>query len=169
MKAFIEKFKNHYGVVPAACAQAPGRLEILGNHTDYNEGVVLSCAVEQTTKFALVPVPGTVCRLVDFRSGSPMEFDLEDMDAPPAKDGGKYVKGMIKQLMARGMKPTAFNGAIESSVPLSAGMSSSAALEVSAGLALMKAFDFTLSPADIPRFTMQRSTRRSCMPTLSMP
>ena len=151
MDTFIEKFKKYYGVLPSAAARAPGRLEILGNHTDYNEGFVLSCAVEQTTKFALVPVDGTVCRVVDFRDGTEMSFDLAEPDAPPAKDGSKYIKGMLLQMMQRGMKPCAFNAAIESSVPLSAGMSSSAALEVSAGTAFMKAFDFKLGKADLAR------------------
>ena len=151
MDTFIEKFKKYYGVLPSAAAQAPGRLEILGNHTDYNEGFVLSCAVEQTTKFALVPVGGPVCRVVDFRDGTEMSFDLAEPDAPPAKDGSKYIKGMLLQMMQRGMKPCAFNAAIESSVPLSAGMSSSAALEVSAGTAFMKAFDFKLGKADLAR------------------
>ena len=151
MKTFVEKFRNHYGILPSAVSRAPGRLEILGNHTDYNEGFVLSCAVEQSTRFALVPREGTRCRLVDFRSGSEMSFDLAEPDAPPAGDGSKYIKGMVLQLMKRGMKATGFDAAIESSVPLSAGMSSSAALEVSAGLALMKAFDFSLSPADTAR------------------
>ena len=151
MKNFIEKFQKHYGVLPAAVSRAPGRLEILGNHTDYNEGFVLSCAVEQNTCFALVPVEGTLCKVVDFRSGAEMSFDLAEPDAPPQKDGGKYIKGMVLELIKRGMKCTGFNAAIESSVPLSAGMSSSAALEVSAGLALMKVFDFELTPADTAR------------------
>ncbi len=151
MKEFIEKFRSHYGVLPAAAARAPGRLEILGNHTDYNEGFVLSCAVEQSTFFALVPVEGTVCKVVDFRSGDQMSFDLGEPDAPPARDGSKYIKGMVLELMKRGMKCSGFNAAIESTVPLSAGMSSSAALEVAAGFALMKAFDFSLSPADTAR------------------
>ena len=129
MKDFVEKFEKFYGKKPAAAAQAPGRLEILGNHTDYNEGFVLSCAVEQTTAFAAVPVAGTRCRLVDFRDNSEMSFDLADLDAPPAKDGSKYIKGMVIELMKRGMKASGFDAAIESSVPLSAGMSSSAALE----------------------------------------
>ena len=151
MKEFIEKFQKHYGVLPAAAAQAPGRLEILGNHTDYNEGFVLSCAVEQTTRFALIPTGGTFCRITDFRSNAQMSFDLAHPDAPPQKDGGKYIKGMVLQLMKRGMKCSGFDAAIESSVPLSAGMSSSAALEVAAGLALMKAFDFTLSKTETAR------------------
>ena len=151
MKDFIKKFQKHYGVLPAAVSRAPGRLEILGNHTDYNEGFVLSCAVAQSTCFALTPVEGTFCKITDFRSGAEMHFDLAELNAPPQKDGGKYIKGMVLELMKRGMKCSGFNAAIESSVPLSAGMSSSAALEVSAGLALMKAFDFELSPADTAR------------------
>ena len=80
-----------------------------------------------------------------------MSFDLGEPDAPPASDGSKYIKGMVLELVKRGMKCSGFNAAIESTVPLSAGMSSSAALEVAAGFALMKAFDFSLSNADTAR------------------
>ena len=150
MQSFIDKFTSFYGSAPTAAAMAPGRLEILGNHTDYNQGFVLSCAVEQNTAFALRRKSGTVCTLRDFRSGSTMEFDLADLDAVP-KNGSRYVKGMVKELAKRGFEVTAFDAAIESSVPLSAGMSSSAALETAAGLALGKAFNFELSRAEWAR------------------
>ena len=52
MNSFIDKFTRFYGSAPTAAAMAPGRLEILGNHTDYNQGFVLSCAVAQNTAFA---------------------------------------------------------------------------------------------------------------------
>ena len=151
MQKFIEKFRERFGKAPAAAAQAPGRLEILGNHTDYNEGVVLSCAVAQTTCFAAVPVKGSVCRIVDFRDNSEMTFDLADTGAPPPRDGGRYIKGMALELMKRDVPVPAFDGAIESSVPLSAGMSSSAALETAAGLGLLKLADSELDPAELAR------------------
>ncbi|MCQ2379231.1 MAG: hypothetical protein MJ016_08540, partial [Victivallaceae bacterium] len=142
---FIEKFRDFYGADPVAAAQAPGRLEILGNHTDYNEGFVLSCAVEQNTRMALRPVSGTRCRLVDFRDGAKMYFDLADLEAPPDRNGSRYIQGMVRELVTRGCTSVSgFDAAIESSVPLSAGMSSSAALEVASGYALGKAFGVEL-------------------------
>ena len=150
MQSFIDKFTAFYGSAPTSAAMAPGRLEILGNHTDYNQGFVLSCAVEQNTAFALRRKPGTVCTLRDFRSGSTMEFDLADLDDVP-RNGSRYVKGMIKELAKRGFEVTAFDGAIESTVPLSAGMSSSAALETAAGYAFGKEFGIELEKADWAR------------------
>ena len=136
----IEKFTDFYGVRPAVVAAAPGRLEILGNHTDYNQGFVLSCAVGQRTGFAMVPRDGKHCRIVDFRDGSRAEFELDDIDKPRPRDWSNYIKGVIVELRKRGVEIGAFDAAILSTVPLSAGMSSSAALETSAGFAFRSAF-----------------------------
>lgn len=146
MNDFIDAFIKHYNRKPVAAAQAPGRLEVLGNHTDYNEGIVLSCAVEQNTKFALHPVTGTRCRIWDFRDNVEMTFDLNDKTIP--KDGGKYILGVVRELQNRNYEIPAFNAAIFSTVPLSAGMSSSAALEVAAGLAIGMACNINLPSAE---------------------
>lgn len=146
-----EKFIQRFGFAPAAIAQAPGRLEVLGNHTDYNEGFVLSCAVGQNTRFALTPQETSRCQIVDFRSGEEMSFDLAAMDAPPPKNGSAYIIGMMNEMRKRGAEFTGFVAGLESDVPLSAGMSSSAALETAAGLALGKAFGFELDKAEWAR------------------
>lgn len=151
MSSITDRFTAHYGKAPTAVSRAPGRLEILGNHTDYNEGFVLSAAVSQATEFAIAPVPGTVCRLVDFRGGCRAEFDLNDIDRPTPRDWSNYVKGVIVQLRKRGLTVGAFDGAILSTVPLSAGMSSSAALEVSACFAFREAFGIDLPKAEWAR------------------
>lgn len=151
MSTIIEKFKAHYGKAPVAVSKAPGRLEILGNHTDYNEGFVLSAAVSQSTEFAIAPAQGTVCRLIDFRGDSKAEFDLNDIDRPTPRDWSNYIKGVIVQLRKRGIEIGAFDGAILSTVPLSAGMSSSAALEVSACFAFKELFGIELPKAEWAR------------------
>lgn len=151
MSNIIESFTAHYGRPPAAVAKAPGRLEVLGNHTDYNEGFVLSAAVSQATEFAIAPAEGTICRLIDFRSNSKVEFDLTDIDQPKPRDWSNYIKGVIVQLRKRGIEIGAFDGAILSTVPLSAGMSSSAALEVSACFAFKEIFDIDLPKAEWAR------------------
>lgn len=147
----IKLFEEAYGEKPFAVAKAPGRLEILGNHTDYNEGFVLSCAVGQATEFAILPIKGRDCELRDFRDGSCRTFNLDDIDNPKKGDWSNYVKGMICELRKCGKDVQAFKGAILSTIPLSAGMSSSAALEISAGFAFAEAFDIDLPKSDWAR------------------
>ena len=147
MEKLINDFTKFYGAAPTVAARAPGRLEILGNHTDYNQGFVLSCAVEQDTRFALRPVEGKHCRVKDFRDGSVREFDLDDIDKAIPRDWANYVKGVIVELRKRGIEVGAFDAGMESSVPLSAGMSSSAAFETAAGFAMREAFGIELSNA----------------------
>ncbi len=151
MQKLIEKFTRFYGSAPTVAAEAPGRLEILGNHTDYNQGFVLSCAVEQDTKFVLRPIAGKHCRIKDFRDNSIREFDLDDIAVAKPKDWSNYIRGVIVELRRRGIEIGAFDAAMESTVPLSAGMSSSAALETAAGFAFREAFDIRLSDADWAR------------------
>ncbi len=151
METLIRDFTALYGAPPTVIARAPGRLEILGNHTDYNQGFVLSCAVEQDTRFALRPVEGKHCRIQDFRDGSSREFDLDNIATAIPKDWSNYIKGRIVDLRKRGVQVGAFDAGLESSVPLSAGMSSSAALETAAGFAFREAFAISLSPADWAR------------------
>ena len=122
MERFIDKFIEHYGFEPTAAAIAPGRLEILGNHTDYNQGETLSCAVGRVTRFALRPNGGVLCRLKDFRSGDEMLFDLSKPNDPPNRNGSRYVKGVAVELMKLGAELGGFDAAIESTIPLSAGM-----------------------------------------------
>ena len=151
MEKLINDFTKFYGAAPTVAARAPGRLEILGNHTDYNQGFVLSCAVEQDTRFALRPVEGKHCRVKDFRDGSVREFDLDDIDKAIPRDWANYVKGVIVELRKRGIEVGAFDAGMESCVPLSAGMSSSAAFETAAGFAMREAFGIELSNADWAR------------------
>ena len=152
MNQLAEKFSEYFHLTPAAGAAAPGRLEVLGNHTDYNEGFVLSCAVGQDTAIVLSPLPGTQCRVMDFRENCEMTFDLADMDAPPPRNGCAYIIGMMNEMRKRGcVFNHGFAAGLESSVPLSAGMSSSAALETAAGFALGKLFNFSLDKAEWAR------------------
>ena len=151
MQQLIRKFTEHFKMAPVIAAAAPGRLEVLGNHTDYNEGFVLSCAVGQTTRFVLAPVEGTTCKVKDFRDGSEMSFDLDALDRKPPRNGSKYIIGMLNELRKRGFEPFAFAAGLESSVPLSAGMSSSAALEVACGMAFTGWKNFIIDRAEMAR------------------
>ena len=148
----LEKiFESHFGRKPAVLSRAPGRLEILGNHTDYNEGYVLSAAVTQATSFAMAPKEGSVCTLVDCALSGEFKIDLDNMDAPRKGDWTNYLKGALVELRRRGVRFGAFDAVLRSTVPLSAGMSSSAALEMAFCFALKTIYGIDLPKADWAR------------------
>ncbi|HBJ96357.1 MAG TPA: galactokinase [Lentisphaeria bacterium] len=132
----IDSFAAAYSAKPAAYSHAPGRLEILGNHTDYNEGFVLSCATGQATEMAIAAIPGRICKLQNPPLKGEFTIDLDNMDTPRPKDWTNYIKGVLVELRRRGISYPAFEVLFKSSVPLSAGMSSSAALEMAFCMAL---------------------------------
>ncbi len=141
----IDSFAAAYSAKPAAYSSAPGRLEILGNHTDYNEGFVLSCATGQATEMAIAAIPGRICKLQNPPLKGEFTIDLDDMDTPRPKDWTNYIKGVLVELRKRGIPYPAFEVLFKSSVPLSAGMSSSAALEMAFCMALKQ-----LAGIDLP-------------------
>lgn len=141
----IDSFAAAYSAKPAAYSRAPGRLEILGNHTDYNEGFVLSCATGQATEMAIAAIPGRICKLQNPPLKGEFTIDLDNMDTPRPKDWTNYIKGVLVELRRRGISYPAFEVLFKSSVPLSAGMSSSAALEMAFCMALKQ-----LAGIDLP-------------------
>ena len=145
-------FEKSYGCKPTVISRAPGRLEILGNHTDYNEGFVLSAATEQATSMAAAPCEGNICTLRDTAlEGKVFTIDLTDLDHPAKGDWTNYLKGVLTELRQRGKKFGAFNLLLSSTVPLSAGMSSSAALEMAFCFALKTIYGIELPKADWAR------------------
>lgn len=145
----IEMFRNRFGSDPAVAASAPGRLEILGNHTDYNEGFVLSVAVGQTTDVAMTPIEGREC--IIHEHGKDHFLNLDEIDVKIPGDWRNYLKGLLVELRRRGFTVKAFNAALTSNVPLSAGMSSSAALEMAFAYAIKTVNNIELSLPDWAR------------------
>jgi galactokinase len=135
-KRLIQAFTAKFGQAPTLASRAPGRLEILGNHTDYNEGTVLSVAVDREMTAVAAPVSGRTCTIIDVVRGRERSFMIDQLDRPRRGDWANYIKGLIVEFQKRGKTVPAFNAAIGSTVPMSAGMSSSAALEMSMTLIL---------------------------------
>lgn len=133
-----QAFFDYFGLKPDVIAKAPGRLEILGNHTDYNEGTVLSVAVDRAMTVAAAKVPGKTCELYDLALESKRTFDLDKLDNPKKGDWANYVKGVVQEFQKRGYDVPAFKAMMKGTVPLSAGMSSSAALEMAFVLVIEK-------------------------------
>ncbi len=149
-----EEFVSLYGRPAAVVSRAPGRLEILGNHTDYNEGVVLSVAVDREACFAAAPSGAEntdECRIHDLRNNSSRTFKLSELGAPSPGDWTNYIKGVIVAFQKRGIQIPAFDAALLSTVPLSAGMSSSAALEMAVAFTFRKLTAANLDWIDLAR------------------
>jgi galactokinase len=131
-----DSFIRLYGTKPRLF-RAPGRVNLIGEHTDYNDGFVLPIAIDRETIVAAAP---RIDRLLKVRSTSmsaPVEIDLDRPGSPRRGEWFAYVEGVARALMARGKALVGADLLIESNVPLGAGLSSSAALEISSGLALL--------------------------------
>lgn len=134
---------------PDVVASAPGRVNLIGEHTDYNAGLCLPLVLPHRTFVALRCRDDDVVRLVSAQeSGSPWRGNLRAI-GPGAVDGwAGYAVGVAWALRAAGHPVTGFDAAIDSCVPCGAGLSSSAALESAIALALDEAFGLGLARSD---------------------
>ena len=130
-----KRFIEGHGVAPRIF-RAPGRVNLIGEHTDYNDGFVLPAAIDKATFVAASPRADrtVVAESIDFEGI--VSVDLEDREAQPRTDWGKYVQGIALMLEQAGYRLPGADMFITSDIPLGAGLSSSAALEVSVGFAL---------------------------------
>jgi len=127
------QFVNVYGRQPCWIAAAPGRVNLIGEHTDYNDGFVFPMAIERYTIIAADrPNPDTkLIRLYSTHSDKPAIIDLAKPVKPyPRGHWANYPAGVIAGFLARGLNPGGFDALVFSTVPLGGGLSSSAALEV---------------------------------------
>lgn len=146
----VNAFRAIYQAEPTVLARAPGRVELLGNHTDYNGGLVLAVAIDRFTAVAGRAVPGRQGRFHSVNFHSDDAFDVDAL--APGGDGswGRYVQGVVWALGAdRGALLTGVEGALAGNVPLGGGLSSSASLQAALGMFLLRAGVVPGSPADL--------------------
>jgi len=126
-----------FGNGPQVVSAAPGRVNLIGEHTDYNEGYVLPCAIDRWTVAAVRPSTDRVWRVVsDAYPGEVVEIPLEASCDPQGPQWSRYIQGvLVWWLRQRGELPGAAV-ALTSNVPVGGGLSSSAALEVAIATAL---------------------------------
>lgn len=131
-------FKKQFGQPPTHFFRAPGRVNLIGEHTDYNDGFVLPCAINYHTVIAAAPRPDSRVSLVAADFGEQVsEFSLTDeIKRDPAALWSSYGRGVAWALAQRGYSLQGANLVIAGDVPQGAGLSSSASLEVVVGLAL---------------------------------
>lgn len=155
-RAVTQLFDQTYGHAPAGVWQAPGRVNLIGEHTDYNGGVALPIALPHRTFAAMSPREDRLVRLVSAQERGPREVDLDavgPVGSDSAVDGWPaYVVGVAWALEQAGVEGIrGFDLAIDSCVPFGSGLSSSAALECAVAVGLDALFDLGLAgDADAP-------------------
>lgn len=135
-----ERFQQVYGQPPAAVSRAPGRVEFIGNHTDYNGGSVLGAAIDRFVWVAAAPNPTGRLRLHSDGSGSVLELPADPGVRITGSDSwANYPLGVWRALADFKLpRPSGFDLFVHSNLPAGAGLSSSAALELAVALALLK-------------------------------
>lgn len=148
MKTFTAIFGTH----PTVSAEAPGRVNLLGEHTDYNDGYVLPTAIPQSTHVQLRPNEGNIFRVYAANLNQFIEFNMAGM---PEEHFGHYIYGCLKQVEALGINVPKLDIYIASSVPIGLGLSSSAALEVAMLRALRVLLSLPLDDVQIARLAQR--------------
>jgi galactokinase len=139
-----DAFVARFGRRPELAVRAPGRLNLIGEHTDYSEGLVLPCAIDRDTLVLAAPREDRRMRALSLEQARPAELDLGTL----ARTGGwsDYVAGAAAALAARGHRLVGADLAVASRVPIGSGLSSSAALCVAAARALARLAGLALAP-----------------------
>lgn len=139
----IADFTRRYSSTPRLFS-APGRVNLIGEHTDYNEGFVLPMAIDRRTYVAIAAREDRRVRVCSIALNDSAQFDLDQPKSLRRHKWANYAAGLAWTLQARGLCLSGADLIIDSDVPIGAGLSSSAALEVATGTALI-----TISGASI--------------------
>ena len=144
-------FQSSFGCEPDFYVRAPGRVNLIGEHTDYNDGFVLPCAIDYETVVALQRRDDdkVVVVAADYANQKD-EFSLsQPIEAHADQLWSNYIRGVVKYLLEKGFSLKGLNMVVSGNVPQGAGLSSSASLEVAIGQAFNDAYQLGLTPAAI--------------------
>jgi len=157
-------FVQRFGTKPVVYGVAPGRVEVLGNHTDYNGGYVMSAAIDRVTVVAARKSDTAVCRVHAVQKDAESVFHLEDIQPDPHDRWADYVKGVVVELRKARVPVEPFHAVVTGNVPIGAGVSSSASLEVATAMALLE-----LNGTRLPQWEVARLCRRAENHFVGMP
>ena len=150
-EAARERFQHEYGRAHEVAAYAPGRIEVLGNHTDYNEGFVLSAAIHLGTYILIARAEDHTSRVHATNLDDSDTFDVGAPAAGTDHPWSNYIKGMVAGLASNGNIDQGFDALVSGNIPLGSGLSSSASLEMATGLALCELYGIQVPLIDMAR------------------
>jgi galactokinase len=156
-----DAFAHHFGHRPGLAVRAPGRVNLIGEHTDYNDGFVLPCAIDFHTVVCGSPRDdGWVRVLAVDHGGERDEFAIDQrIERVEAPGWANYVRGVLGSVVEAGHAPTGADLAISGDIPQSASLSSSAALVVAVGQFFNALNGLSIAATDIARFGQRAENR----------
>ena len=149
IKAIKDKFYSLFGN-EFRVYTSPGRINLIGEHTDYNGGYVFPGAIDKGIYAAINPNGIDKIRAYSIDYQSMAEFGMNEEDAPK-EPWARYIFGVVREMQKRGFQPKAFDTVFAGDVPLGAGMSSSAALESTFAFALNDIYDLGIDKFELAR------------------
>jgi galactokinase len=130
LEAIAAAFRDRFGRPPAGLSEAPGRVNLIGEHTDYNQGFVLPVAIDRTIAVAFAPRDDGRVRAHSLDFDQEDDFPLSDISRVEGDSWANYLRGVALVLQEAGHPLTGLDLVMQGDVPIGAGLSSSAALEV---------------------------------------
>jgi galactokinase len=151
-------FQEIYHQPPSFVARAPGRVNLIGEHTDYNDGFVLPMAIDRAVWIAFRPRNDSLVklRLLDFNDD--IEFDLQNLTRQESSPV-EYIKGVAWALQESGLSLMGFDGVMRGDVPIGAGLSSSAALELAVARTFAQTSGVTWDPRQMARLAQRAENK----------
>ncbi len=147
-------FVEYFGYVPQIMAKSPGRINLIGEHTDYNLGFVLPAAIDKAAYVAVARREDQLIRLFAKDLGEEYQVDLNLLPTIPGH-WSAYILGVVDQMRKMGKLNSGFDLVLTCDVPTGAGMSSSAAVECATAFALNALFDLQLERLDLVRMAQK--------------
>lgn len=159
-----QRFRERFGQQPKVAAIAPGRVEILGNHTDYNGGGVLTVAIDRYV--AMFGARGDENTVALFSEALQVEtgFTLDGIEPDAEHRWADYIKGVLVELRRLGVEVGGFNAYIGGDLPIGAGVSSSAALELAAALLIQGLYPYEMDNMEMARLCQRAENHFVGMP-----
>ena len=142
-------FQETFGTTAEKTVLSPGRINIIGEHIDYNDGYVLPAAIDKIICFAFEKNNSNQSRIIAIDLNDEFEINLADPIELTDNVWTNYLRGVLKQLKLKGFKVEGFNCVFSSTIPVGSGLSSSAALECGFLFGLNKLFNLNIKPVDI--------------------
>lgn len=148
-QALRERFEQVFSASPEVVAQGPGRVDLLGSHTDYNDGFVLPVAIDLEVMAAGRVRPDDTIRLWSDNFGELSQFPADDIRFDPKAKWSNYARGVVKYLKERWPEVGGADVIISGRVPIASGLSSSAAIEMAIATLFQALFHLDVPPADL--------------------
>ena len=150
----VEEFRRRWEAEPQLVVRAPGRVNLIGEHTDYNQGFVLPMAIDRAVWIALRPRSDgqVVVHSLDFGDSTAFALPRFSRGGPA---WGEYLKGVAWSLSEAGHTLSGWEGVVGGDIPIGAGLSSSAAIEVATARAFAQASQLAWEPATMARITQR--------------